>query len=163
MAIGVSTSPHFMDAFFGIVLAAPGLQRRRAGLCHAHGGLRLDLPDALMFLVEVAAGVMAGSLSLQADALAFLGDAGNYVLSLWGCRGPSVACLIMRETEREDRVAAIMATHEADHCAFSVRLELREPTQSPRPLERGDARGQLRKPLPSSRAEIPLDRVHGSR
>ena len=39
--------------------------------------------NALMFLVEVAAGVLAGSLSLQADALDFLGDAGNYALSLW--------------------------------------------------------------------------------
>ena len=39
--------------------------------------------NALMFLVEVAAGVFAGSLSLQADALDFLGDAGNYALSLW--------------------------------------------------------------------------------
>ena len=39
--------------------------------------------NAVMFLVEVTAGVMAGSLSLQADALDFLGDAGNYALSLW--------------------------------------------------------------------------------
>jgi len=39
--------------------------------------------NAAMFLVEVVAGVFAGSLSLQADALDFLGDAGNYALSLW--------------------------------------------------------------------------------
>jgi Co/Zn/Cd efflux system component len=39
--------------------------------------------NALMFVVEVAAGLFAGSLSLQADALDFLGDAGNYALSLW--------------------------------------------------------------------------------
>jgi cation diffusion facilitator family transporter len=39
--------------------------------------------NAIMFLVEVAAGLVAGSLSLQADALDFLGDAGNYALSLW--------------------------------------------------------------------------------
>jgi cation diffusion facilitator family transporter len=39
--------------------------------------------NALMFLVEVAAGLFAGSLSLQADALDFLGDAANYALSLW--------------------------------------------------------------------------------
>ena len=39
--------------------------------------------NATMFLVEVAAGIFAGSLSLQADALDFLGDAGNYALSLW--------------------------------------------------------------------------------
>ncbi len=39
--------------------------------------------NALMFVVEVVAGLFAGSLSLQADALDFLGDAGNYALSLW--------------------------------------------------------------------------------
>lgn len=38
--------------------------------------------NAVMFLVEIAAGVAAGSASLQADALDFLGDAGNYVISL---------------------------------------------------------------------------------
>src|SRR5512134_2984465 len=38
--------------------------------------------NATMFLVEVAAGVVAGSAALQADALDFLGDAGNYVISL---------------------------------------------------------------------------------
>jgi len=39
--------------------------------------------NAIMFLVEVAAGLVAGSLSLQADALDFLGDAGNYALTLF--------------------------------------------------------------------------------
>jgi Co/Zn/Cd efflux system component len=38
--------------------------------------------NAIMFLVEIGAGVAAGSASLQADALDFLGDAGNYVISL---------------------------------------------------------------------------------
>jgi len=38
--------------------------------------------NALMFLVEIAAGLAAGSVSLQADALDFLGDAGNYGISL---------------------------------------------------------------------------------
>jgi Co/Zn/Cd efflux system component len=38
--------------------------------------------NAVMFLVEIGAGVAAGSASLQADALDFLGDAGNYVISL---------------------------------------------------------------------------------
>src|SRR4051812_15176344 len=38
--------------------------------------------NAAMFAVEVIAGVMAGSASLQADALDFLGDAGNYAISL---------------------------------------------------------------------------------
>jgi len=35
-----------------------------------------------MFLAEVAAGFVAGSVSLQADALDFLGDAFNYGISL---------------------------------------------------------------------------------
>jgi Co/Zn/Cd efflux system component len=39
--------------------------------------------NAAMFAVEVAAGVAAGSASLQADALDFLGDAGNYAISLF--------------------------------------------------------------------------------
>src|SRR5256885_906675 len=38
--------------------------------------------NAVMFLVEIAAGVAAGSASLQADALDFLGDAANYAISL---------------------------------------------------------------------------------
>lgn len=39
--------------------------------------------NAAMFLVEIVAGLTAGSLSLQADALDFLGDAANYGLSLF--------------------------------------------------------------------------------
>src|SRR5262245_13250129 len=35
-----------------------------------------------MFLVEIGAGVAAGSASLQADALDFLGDSANYAISL---------------------------------------------------------------------------------
>jgi Co/Zn/Cd efflux system component len=38
--------------------------------------------NAAMFAVEIGAGLMAGSASLQADALDFLGDAMNYGLSL---------------------------------------------------------------------------------
>jgi Co/Zn/Cd efflux system component len=38
--------------------------------------------NAVMFAVEIAAGLAAGSASLQADALDFLGDAGNYAISL---------------------------------------------------------------------------------
>ena len=40
------------------------------------------LINAGMFLAEIAAGVAAGSAALQADALDFLGDAANYVISL---------------------------------------------------------------------------------
>lgn len=38
--------------------------------------------NALMFVMEVGAGLAAGSASLQADALDFLGDAANYGISL---------------------------------------------------------------------------------
>ena len=38
--------------------------------------------NAVMFLVEIGAGLAAGSASLQADALDFLGDAANYGISL---------------------------------------------------------------------------------
>ena len=38
--------------------------------------------NGAMFAVEVAAGLMAGSASLQADAFDFLGDAANYAISL---------------------------------------------------------------------------------
>lgn len=39
--------------------------------------------NAAMFVVEVTAGLAAGSASLQADSLDFLGDAGNYAISLF--------------------------------------------------------------------------------
>jgi Co/Zn/Cd efflux system component len=61
------------------------------------GGLKLQTPNphyrrvlwlvlainAAMFAVEIGAGLAAGSASLQADALDFLGDAGNYAISLF--------------------------------------------------------------------------------
>ena len=39
--------------------------------------------NAAMFVVEIAAGVVAGSVALQADALDFLADSANYAISLW--------------------------------------------------------------------------------
>lgn len=39
--------------------------------------------NAVMFLAEIGAGFAAGSASLQADALDFLGDAANYGISLF--------------------------------------------------------------------------------
>jgi Co/Zn/Cd efflux system component len=39
--------------------------------------------NAAMFAVEIGAGLMAGSASLQADALDFAGDAANYAISLF--------------------------------------------------------------------------------
>src|SRR5688572_12440082 len=69
-----------------------------AGCCHDHhcaaDARPLDSPawrralwialavNAGMFLAEIVAGVAAGSASLQADALDFLGDAANYAISL---------------------------------------------------------------------------------
>jgi hypothetical protein len=38
--------------------------------------------NAAMFFIEIGAGLAAGSASLQADALDFLGDAANYAISL---------------------------------------------------------------------------------
>jgi hypothetical protein len=42
--------------------------------------------NAVMFAVEIGAGLAVGSASLQADALDFLGDAGNYTISLFVVR-----------------------------------------------------------------------------
>jgi Co/Zn/Cd efflux system component len=39
--------------------------------------------NSAMFLIEIGAGVAAGSASLQADALDFFGDAANYAISLF--------------------------------------------------------------------------------
>jgi Co/Zn/Cd efflux system component len=39
--------------------------------------------NATMFLIELIAGLMAGSVSLQADALDFLGDVANYGISIF--------------------------------------------------------------------------------
>lgn len=39
--------------------------------------------NAAMFAVEIGAGLAAGSVSLQADALDFLGDTANYAISLF--------------------------------------------------------------------------------
>jgi Co/Zn/Cd efflux system component len=39
--------------------------------------------NAVMFTVEIGAGLLSGSAALQADALDFLADAGNYAISLF--------------------------------------------------------------------------------
>lgn len=38
--------------------------------------------NAFMFIIEIISGIVAGSVSLQADAVDFLGDAANYAISL---------------------------------------------------------------------------------
>lgn len=60
---GQAAEKHSSDAFRRVLWAVLGI-------------------NAGMFAVEVVAGLAAGSASLQADALDFLGDAGNYVISL---------------------------------------------------------------------------------
>lgn len=69
--------------------------------CHDHGHSHCSAPaasadpryrrvlwvalavNATMFAIEMGAGVRAGSASLLADAIDFLGDAANYGISLW--------------------------------------------------------------------------------
>src|SRR5215471_8251044 len=46
--------------------------------------------NAGFFVAEIVGGVAAGSTALQADALDFLGDAGNYAISL-GVAGMALA------------------------------------------------------------------------
>lgn len=41
------------------------------------------LVNLAMFLIEIGAGLKAGSVSLLADSLDFLGDSANYAISLW--------------------------------------------------------------------------------
>lgn len=48
------------------------------------------IANGIMFVVEMTTGVLAGSRSLQADALDFLGDAANYAISL-GVAGMALA------------------------------------------------------------------------
>ncbi len=58
-------------------IPVPGSDRMRTVLWVALG------INAVMFVIEGGAGLTAGSVSLQADALDFLGDAVNYGLSLF--------------------------------------------------------------------------------
>src|SRR3990170_3640907 len=60
---------------------APDLHRGNAGYRRVLWAVVARI--AVMFAVEVAAGLASGSASLQADALDFLGDAGNYAISLF--------------------------------------------------------------------------------
>lgn len=58
--------------------------------------------NAVMFLVEIVAGLAAGSAALQADALDFFADAANYVISLFvlglGIRWRASAALVKGTT-----------------------------------------------------------------
>ena len=59
----------------GDLAAADGRYRRILWVALAVNGV--------MFLVEAVAGLLSGSVSLQADALDFLGDSANYAISLF--------------------------------------------------------------------------------
>jgi Co/Zn/Cd efflux system component len=58
------------------------LDRNRGNLAYRRVLWAMLGINAAMFLVEIGAGLAAGSASLQADALDFLGDAANYAVSL---------------------------------------------------------------------------------
>src|SRR5229473_2900249 len=60
-----------------------GPQNRPDNTAHSRVLWAVLALNAGMFVVEVAAGLAAGSASLQADALDFLGDAANYGISLF--------------------------------------------------------------------------------
>src|SRR6516165_12811431 len=59
------------------------LDRHRANPTYRRALWAVLAINGAMFLVEVGAGLLAGSASLQADALDFLGDAANYSISLF--------------------------------------------------------------------------------
>ncbi len=60
------------------------------------------IANAVMFVVEVVAGIVSSSVALQADALDFFGDAANYGITLavlgLSLRARSIAALIKSAT-----------------------------------------------------------------
>ena len=61
----------------------PGSRSHRGSPAYRRALLAVLAINAVMFVVELGAGLAAGSASLQADALNFLGDAANYAISLF--------------------------------------------------------------------------------
>src|SRR5215831_15603837 len=59
------------------------LDRHRANPAYRRALWAVLAINGTMFLVEIGAGFAAGSASLQADALDFLGDSANYAISLF--------------------------------------------------------------------------------
>jgi Co/Zn/Cd efflux system component len=59
------------------------LDRHRADAAYRRALWAVLAINGAMFVVEIGAGLAAGSTSLQADALDFLGDAANYAISLF--------------------------------------------------------------------------------
>src|SRR5262245_38150948 len=60
----------------------PNLDKNRGNPAYRRALWAVLAVNAAMFAVEIGAGIAAGSASLQADALDFLGDAANYAISL---------------------------------------------------------------------------------
>jgi Co/Zn/Cd efflux system component len=59
------------------------LDRHRANAAYRRALWAVLAINSGMFVLEIGAGLAAGSASLQADALDFLGDAANYAISLF--------------------------------------------------------------------------------
>src|SRR5580700_9829509 len=59
------------------------LDRHRANAAYRRALWAVLAINSAMFVLEIGAGLAAGSASLQADALDFLGDAANYAISLF--------------------------------------------------------------------------------
>ncbi|HEY4165082.1 MAG TPA: cation transporter [Dongiaceae bacterium] len=62
---------------------APQVENQKVDKAYRRALFIVLATNAAMFTVEIGAGLAAGSVSLQADALDFLGDAGNYAISLF--------------------------------------------------------------------------------
>src|SRR4051812_42927835 len=77
--------------------------------------------NAAMFVVEVCAGLAAGSASLQADALDFLGDAANYGISLF------VVGMALRPHIIVAAIIATLALQSSTTAVRQARTELRQP------------------------------------
>src|SRR5439155_1246602 len=76
------TRPTSLSTWEWPIAAAPRLHSTWTLIAGTTRSAALFVVNAVMFLVEIGAGVAAGSASLQADALDFLGDAANYAISL---------------------------------------------------------------------------------
>ena len=72
--------------------------------------------NLVMFIIEMIAGLSAGSVSLQADSLDFLGDTANYGISLF------VAGMALRRARMRVRLAVIFRETKI-RGAFSIELE----------------------------------------
>ena len=94
--------------------------------------------NAVMFSVEIVAGLAADSRALQADALDFLGDAANYAISL--C--VAGMALAWRACARGRPGGARRGRLPDERQARGARLRLMQKGQTGRPLGSGGSRGE---------------------